>query len=273
MNKTDKILSSMRVDGKNGIKLSRVKTDATPGVRDKKEARERLAENTGAIDKLQYKLYAESKTALLIVFQAMDTAGKDGVIRKVFGPINPQGVRVASFKRPTDIERAHDYLWRIHRQTPPKGIIGVFNRSHYEDVLVHRVHRLIPEKELDRRYDQVNWFEKHLAQNNTVIVKFFLHISREEQKARLQARLDNPDKRWKFEMGDLEERKFWDGYRDAYQVVLDRCSAKHAPWYVIPADNKWYRDWAVSSIVLRTLEAINPETPKEEEGLDKVRVE
>ncbi len=272
MNKMDRILESMRIDGKNSIKLSRAKTGATPGVGDKKEARALLAENTAAIDKLQYKLYAESRTALLVVFQAMDTAGKDGVIRKVFGPINPQGVRVASFKRPADAELAHDYLWRIHRETPAKGMIGVFNRSHYEDVLVHRVHRLIPEKELDRRYEQLNWFETHLAQNSTVILKFFLHISKDEQKARLQARLDNPEKRWKFEMGDLEERKFWDKYMDAYQAVFDRCSAKHAPWHVIPADNKWYRDWAVSSIVLRALEAINPKAPKEESGLDGVEI-
>ncbi len=273
MSKTDTVLDAMRVTGKGGVKLSKVKTGATPGIGDKAEARERLAENTAAIDKLQYKLYAESKTALLVVFQAMDTAGKDGVIRKVFGPINPQGVRVASFKRPSDAELAHDYLWRIHREAPAKGIIGVFNRSHYEDVLVHRVHRLIPEKELERRYGHINGFEKYLAQNNTVILKFFLHISPDEQKERLQARLDNPEKRWKFELGDLQERKCWNAYMDAYQAVLDRCSAKHAPWHVVPADNKWYRDWAVSSIVLRALKGIDPKTPKEEAGLDGVRVE
>ena len=273
MKKREKTLSSMRVETKGAVKLSKVKTNSTTGIKDKQEARELLAENTAAIDKLQYKLYAESKTALLVVFQAMDTAGKDGVIRKVFGPINPQGVRVDSFKRPTAAELAHDYLWRIHMRTPAKGMIGVFNRSHYEDVLVHKVHKLIPGKQLEQRYDQLNWFEKHLSQNNTVIVKFFLHISRDEQKERLQARLDDPDKRWKFEMGDLNERQYWDAYMDAYQAVLDKCSAKHAPWYVIPADNKWYRDWAVSSIILQTLKSIDPETPKEEAGLDKVKIE
>jgi PPK2 family polyphosphate:nucleotide phosphotransferase len=272
MKESDKIFDAMRVDGKGGIKLSKAKTDATDGVKDKETARERLAANTAAIDKLQHKLYAESKTALLVVFQAMDTAGKDGVIRKVFGPANPQGVRVESFKRPTEEELAHDYLWRIHMRTPAKGMIGVFNRSHYEDVLVHKVHKLIPEKELDRRYDQLNDFETHLSRNDTVILKFFLHISRDEQKERLQVRLDNPDKQWKFRLGDLKERELWDDYMDAYQAVLDKCSAKHAPWYVIPADKKWYRDWAVSSIILRTLKAIGPEIPQPEENLEGVKI-
>ena len=268
----EKILAAMRVDGKRSVKLSKMKTDSTAGIRDKDEARELLDKNTAAIDALQYKLYAESKTALLIVMQAMDTGGKDGVIRKVFGPANPQGVRVDSFKQPTAEELAHDYLWRIHRRTPAKGMIGVFNRSHYEDVLVHKVHKLIPDKQLDQRYEQLNDFEKHLSQNGTVIVKFFLHISKDEQKERLQARLDDPDKRWKFSTGDLKEREYWERYVDAYQAVLEKCSRGHAPWYVIPADKKWYRDWAVSSIVLQTLTAIDPKAPKPEENLDNVKI-
>ena len=268
----EKILAAMRVDGKRSVKLSKMKTDSTDGIRDKDEARELLDKNTAAIDALQYKLYAESKTALLIVMQAMDTGGKDGVIRKVFGPANPQGVRVDSFKQPTAEELAHDYLWRIHRRTPAKGMIGVFNRSHYEDVLVHKVHKLIPDKQLDQRYEQLNDFEKHLSQNGTVIVKFFLHISKDEQKERLQARLDDPDKRWKFSTGDLKEREYWERYVDAYQAVLEKCSRGHAPWYVIPADKKWYRDWAVSSIVLQTLAAIDPKAPKPEENLDNVKI-
>ncbi len=268
----EKILAAMRVDGKRSVKLSKMKTDSTDGIRDKDEARELLDKNTAAIDALQYKLYAESKTALLIVMQAMDTGGKDGVIRKVFGPANPQGVRVDSFKQPTAEELAHDYLWRIHRRTPAKGMIGVFNRSHYEDVLVHKVHKLIPDKQLDQRYEQLNDFEKHLSQNGTVIVKFFLHISKDEQKERLQARLDDPDKRWKFSTGDLKEREYWERYVDAYQAVLEKCSRGHAPWYVIPADKKWYRDWAVSSIVLQTLTAIDPKAPKPEENLDNVKI-
>lgn len=273
MKKMEKILAGMRVEKKNRINLSKRKTDSTDGVKDKKDAREQLAETTALIDELQYKLYAESKTALLVVFQAMDTAGKDGVIRKVFGPINPQGVRVQSFKRPTPVELAHDYLWRIHRVAPARGMIGIFNRSHYEDVLVHRVHKLTPADIIEERYRQINDFERFLTENGTRIVKFFLHISKDEQKRRLQARLDNPKKRWKFEMGDLAERKLWDKYQDAYQIVLDKCSSKTAPWYVIPADNKWYRDWAVSNIILQELESINPKYPKEEEGLDKVVVE
>ncbi|MCC8180097.1 MAG: polyphosphate kinase 2 family protein [Planctomycetes bacterium] len=222
---------------------------------------------------LQYKLYAESKTGLLVVFQAMDTAGKDGVIRKVFGPLNPQGVAVSSFKRPSTLELSHDYLWRIHLNAPAKGMVRIFNRSHYEDVLVHRVHKLIPMEELDRRYRQINDFERYLSENNIVIIKFFLHISKDEQKARLQSRLDNPDKRWKFELGDLEERKYWDSYQEAYEAVLEKCSFEHAPWYVIPADKKWYRDWAVSEILLQQLKKMDPQIPPPEKGLDKVVVE
>lgn len=273
MNKTEKILDAMRVGKKSKIKLSKCKTDSTEGVKDKKDAREQLAETTTELADLQYKLYAESKKALLVVFQALDTAGKDGVIRKVLGPINPQGVRVSSFKRPTPAELAHDYLWRIHQVTPAKGMIGVFNRSHYEDVLVHRVHKLLPGDAIDRRYRQINDFEKFLTENDTVIVKFFLNISRDEQKSRLQARLDNPKKRWKFEIGDLAERKLWDKYQDAYQAVFDNCAFDHAPWYVVPADNKWYRDWVVSNVLVNTLKKMNPKFPKEEEGLDKVTIE
>lgn len=271
--KIEKLLGGLRVDKKNKIKLAKIKTDSTVGVEDKKEARSLLVELTTEMQDLQYKLYAESKNALLVVFQAMDTAGKDGVIRKVFGPVNPQGVQVSSFKRPTPVELAHDYLWRIHKRTPAAGMIGVFNRSHYEDVLVHRVHKLEPDKVIDERYGQINDFEKHLTKNGVRIVKFFLHISKDEQKKRLQARLDNPKKRWKFEMGDIPERKLWDKYQDAYQLVLDNCSFDYAPWYVIPADNKWYRDWVVAHAIVRALKDIDPKIPKEQEGLDKVVIE
>ncbi len=271
--KTDKILDAMRVDKKNKITLSKCKTDSTEGVKNKEDAREQLAETTAQLSDLQYKLYAEGKRALLVVFQALDTAGKDGVIRKVLGPINPQGARVNSFKRPTPKELAHDYLWRIHRVAPEKGMIGVFNRSHYEDVLVHRVHKLLPEEVIEKRYRHINDFEKYLADNNTVIVKFFLHISKGEQKKRLQARLDNPKKRWKFELDDLAERKFWDKYQDAYQAVLDACSFDHAPWYVVPADNKWYRDWVVSKALVDVLKKIDPQIPEEQKGLDALTIE
>ncbi|MCC8167319.1 MAG: polyphosphate kinase 2 family protein [Planctomycetes bacterium] len=268
-----KVLSALRVDGKKKVRLGKFATGSSDGMDGKKTARAALDDTTRALAELQGKLYAEAKTAVLVVFQALDTGGKDGVIRKVFGPINPQGVRVTSFKRPTDRELAHDYLWRIHQAAPARGMIGIFNRSHYEDVLVHRVHKLIPAKVLDERYRQINAFERHLTENNTVIVKFFLHISRDEQKARLQSRLDNPDKRWKFEMGDLTERKFWDNYQEAYQVILDKCSTREAPWYVIPSDRKWYRDWAVSTILRAVLEKINPKYPQEIVGLDNVVID
>ena len=274
MSDTDKILDAMRVDGKKGAAgLAKRDSASTKGVEDKKDARGRLADLTALLDDLQYKLYAEAKTALLVVIQAMDTGGKDGVIRKVFGPINPQGVDVASFKRPTDGELAHDYLWRIHARAPAKGMIGIFNRSHYEDVLVRRVHRFDSEKTIQARYRQINEFERHLTENGTAILKFHLHISKDEQRKRLQARLDNPKKRWKFELGDLDERKLWAKYQDDYQKVLDRCATRYAPWYVIPADNKWYRDWSVAGIVVRALRGINPRIPKEQEGLDGVTVE
>lgn len=271
--KKDKILEDLRVDKKNKIKLTKCKTDSVAGVKDKKEAREELLKVTAELDELQYKLAADGKTAVLIVFQAMDTAGKDGVIRKVIGPLNPQGVEVSSFKRPTSLEFAHDYLWRIHRRTPARGMIGVFNRSHYEDVLVHRVHNLEPEKVLNQRYEQLNEFERHLHENGTRIVKFFLHISKDEQKRRLQARLDNPKKRWKFTESDVAERKLWDKYQEAYQYVLDRCATDYAPWYVVPADNKWYRDWVVSNVLLNLLKDINPKFPQEMEGLDKIKID
>lgn len=271
--KSDTIFDAMRIGKKDSPKLSKRDPGSTEGIGDKKEARECLAEATGAMDALQGRLYAEAKTALLIVFQAMDTGGKDGVIRKVFGPLNPQGVRVASFKRPTPAELAHDYLWRVHRAAPERGMVGIFNRSQYEDVLVHQVHKLVPAGTIEQRYRQINEFERHLVENGTVILKFFLHISRDEQKKRLQSRLDNPKKRWKFEIGDLNERKFWDKYQDAYQAVFDACSPDSAPWYVIPSDNKWYRDWAVSGIVARELKRIDPRFPKEQEGLDEVVIE
>lgn len=271
--KAGKIFDAMRVDKKNRINLSKYDPASTGGVKDKDGAREELARHTALIDELQCKLYAEEKTALLIVFQAIDTGGKDGVIRKVFGPVNPQGARVHSFKQPTPDELAHDYLWRVHRVAPAKGMIGIFNRSHYEDVLVRRVHGLDSDKAIERRYRQINDFERHLAENGTVIVKFLLHISKGEQRERLQARLDEPDKRWKFRIGDLGERKLWDKYQDAYQAMLDNCSKDEAPWYVIPSDKKWYRDWAVSGIVARELKRIEPRFPGEEEGLDKIVIE
>ncbi|MEO8609751.1 MAG: PPK2 family polyphosphate kinase [Chloroflexota bacterium] len=219
---------------------------------------------------LQEKLYAQASQSLLIVLQAMDTGGKDGAIKKVFEGINPQGVRVTAFKAPTLNELAQDFLWRVHPHVPPKGYIGIFNRSHYEDVLVVRVNNLVPKKVLEKRYDHINNFEQLLADNGTRILKFYLHISKDEQKERLQSRLDNPDKNWKFSTGDLPVRQQWDAYMDAYEVALTRCNTDDAPWYIVPANRKWYRDWFVTRTIVETLEAMKPEFPPPEEGLDKV---
>lgn len=273
MGKRDKILDAMRVGKSDKVRLKNVDSASTAGIEDKKEARELLAETIRDLTDLQYRLYAEAKKSVLIVLQAMDTGGKDGTIRNVFGPLNPQGVSVASFKRPTPDELAHDYLWRIHHRTPARGEIKIFNRSHYEDVLVPMAHRLLPSGELEKRCRQINDFERHLAENDTVILKFFLHISKQEQKLRLESRLEDAEKRWKFEPGDLAERKFWDQYQNAYETILEKCSAKYAPWYIIPADNKWYRDWAVAEIAKRELKSLQPDFPREKEGLDSVTVE
>ena len=208
-----------------------------------------------------------------MVLQAIDTGGKDGTIRHVFDGTNPQGVKVASFKRPTPVELAHDFLWRVERQTPGNGEIAIFNRSHYEDVLVVRVHGLVPEERWRRRYDHINDFERRLADEGTTILKFFLHISKEEQRERLQARLDEPHKRWKFSRGDLKERALWDDYQAAYEAVLSRTSTEWAPWYVVPADRKWYRNLVISSALVDTLDTLDPQYPEPEEDLDGVVVE
>ncbi len=229
---------------------------------DRDEAEAQTADDITRIAELQNRLYAESRQALLIVLQATDTGGKDSTIRKVLGPINPQGVRVTSFKAPTSIELAHDYLWRIHQAVPAKGMIGVFNRSHYEDVLVVKVHGLAPKEAIEKRYDQINDFERHLAENHVTMLKFFLHISKAEQKERLQARLDDPEKHWKFNPRDLEEREHWKDYEDAFEIALSRCSTSRAPWYVIPADRKWYRNAVIARIIRRTLEEMDPRYPE-----------
>jgi PPK2 family polyphosphate:nucleotide phosphotransferase len=261
--KDDPILARYRVPtNKKKISLKDVDTRDKTSFPDRDEAEEQTAADVGAIAELQNRLYAEGKHALLIVFQATDTGGKDSTIRKVLGPINPQGVRVTSFKAPTSTELAHDYLWRIHQAVPAKGMIGVFNRSHYEDVLIVRVHGLAPKEAIEQRYDQINDFEKHLTENSVTILKFLLHISKEEQKERLQARLDDPSKHWKFNPSDLEERKHWDDYQDAAEIALSRCSTRHAPWHVIPADRKWHRNAVIARIIRRTLEDIDPQYPE-----------
>ena len=225
------------------------------------------------MEAMQELLYAEGKQKLLIILQAMDTGGKDGVIRHVFEGVNPQGVKVAAFKAPTPEELAHDYLWRIHKHTPGRGEIVIFNRSHYEDVLVVRVHNLVPEEMWRRRYDHINAFEKQLADEGTTILKFYLHISKDEQKERLQERLDTPGKRWKFATGDLAERKLWPEYMKAYEEMLSRTSSDWAPWYVIPANRKWYRDLVISRIIIDRLEALGMKYPEPKEDLSGVVIE
>ncbi len=224
------------------------------------------------LEELQGLLYADGRHKVLVVLQAMDTGGKDGTIRHVFRHTNPQGVHVASFKRPTEDELAHDYLWRVHRHTPASGHITIFNRSHYEDVLVVRVHDLIPEERWRRRYDHINAWEQQLVDEGTTVRKFFLHISKEEQAERLQARIDTPEKQWKFEKGDLAEREHWDDYVDAYEEALSRTSTEAAPWYVIPADRKWFRNLAVSQVLVDTLESLDLRYPEPEEGIEDLEV-
>lgn len=229
---------------------------------DRDAAEAATKENAKAIDKLQDALWAEGKRALLVVLQGIDTSGKDGTVRGVFNECGPLGVAVTAFGKPTEVELAHDYLWRVHNAVPKKGMIGVFNRSHYEDVLVVKVRNLAPADVVQRRYDQINAFERHLTENGVTILKFMLHISKDEQKERLQERLDKPEKNWKFNAGDLEDRKLWDEYAKAYETVLTRCSTAHAPWRVVPADKKWRRNAIISALVRAKLEEMNPVYPK-----------
>ena len=220
---------------------------------------------TERLEELQELLFAEGRHRLLVVLQAMDTGGKDGVIRHVFEGVNPQGVRVASFKRPTPAELAHDYLWRVHPHVPGNGEITIFNRSHYEDLLVVRVHSLVPETVWKKRFDQINEFERMLAEEGTTILKFFLHISREEQAERLRARLDDPAKQWKFSTTDLAERELWDSYMAAYEAVLSKTSTAWAPWYVVPSDRKWYRDFVIGGVIVDALDRLGMTFPKPED--------
>jgi PPK2 family polyphosphate:nucleotide phosphotransferase len=224
--------------------------------------KEALADGIARLDELQYLMYAENRRALLIVLQGMDAAGKDGTIRHVMSGFNPQGCSVTSFKTPSPEESEHDFLWRVHRAVPAVGDIGIFNRSHYEDVLVARVRNLVPEEVWSRRYDQINEFEALLCERGVTIVKLFLHMSKDEQKERFEERLKDPTKQWKIAAGDFEDRKYWDDYVVAYQDALSRCSTDAAPWYVIPADRKWVRNLAVSHVLVETLEALQMKFPK-----------
>ena len=235
-------------------------TTLVPG--GKAEAKEKLEATVERLAELQELLYAGHERKLLIVLQGMDTSGKDGTIRHVMQGFNPAGARVVSFKKPSDEELDHDFLWRVHAKVPAKGETVVFNRSHYEDVLIVRVHDLVPQAVWRKRYEQINAFERILDDNGTVILKFFLHISQDEQRKRLQARVDDPKKCWKFQPGDLHERKFWKDYMRAYEEALSQTSTESAPWYVVPANQKWYRNYVVGSVVAATLDQLNLKYPK-----------
>ncbi|MBL8096834.1 MAG: polyphosphate kinase 2 family protein [Anaerolineales bacterium] len=256
-------MKTHRVSPSRKIRLAKIDTTGTPGFKGDKAAGEaRVARLADRLNALQDLMFAEGKQRLLVVLQAMDTGGKDGTVRSVFARVGQQGARVANFKAPTSTELAHDYLWRVHSEVPGRGEIVIFNRSHYEDVLVVRVHEFVPKEVWRRRYDQINAFERMLAEEGTTIVKFFLHISREEQKERLEARLAEPDKRWKFNPGDLKERERWGDYMTAYEDVLNKTSTPWAPWYVVPADRKWYRDLVVAETLVETLERLGMKYPQ-----------
>jgi len=248
------------------INLEKYDPADTLGYDNDKKTEAKLEKQLKRLDELQNLFYAEKKRALLIVLQGMDAAGKDGTVRHVMSGVSPQGCSVKSFKVPNSEELAHDFLWRIHKAVPEKGMFGIFNRSHYEDVLVVRVHKLVPKDVWKSRYDQINRFEKNLAANDVKLLKFFLHISREEQEKRFQERLHDPRKKWKFSKADAAERKRWDDYVTAYEAVLSRCSTEYAPWFIIPSDHKWFRNLAISRIIVETLEEFDMHYPKSPQG-------
>ncbi len=250
-----------------GFRLADVDPDAKPGYTEgKSRGQEDLSAGADELDELQERLYAQSRVvdgspAVLLVLQGMDTAGKGGIVRHVIGAVDPQGVSLAAFKKPTPEELAHDFLWRVEKRVPEPGFIGVFDRSHYEDVLIGRVRHLADDAEIERRYGAINAFEKGLVDRGIRIVKVMLHISSDEQKARLAERLDRPDKYWKYNPADVDERALWPQYMDAYQTVFDRTSTPDAPWFVVPADRKWYARLAVQALLLDALEDIDPQWP------------
>jgi PPK2 family polyphosphate:nucleotide phosphotransferase len=263
---------AFRVDAKQTIKLGSYDPDHHAGL-DKAKGEKLFKALEERLDRLQEELYAAGTHTVLAIFQGMDTAGKDGAIRSVFQSCNPQGTQVESFKVPSEEELAHDFLWRIHKVAPRRGQIGIFNRSHYEDVLVVRVHELVPEKIWRRRYEQINAFEELLADTNTIILKFFLHISKDEQEQRLLEREQDITKAWKLSAGDWREREHWDAYQNAYADAIGRCATKDAPWYIIPANRKWYRNLAVAEALVDTLERYSGDWKKQLEQMSANRLE
>jgi PPK2 family polyphosphate:nucleotide phosphotransferase len=259
-----------RVEPGESISLADIDPNTSEHFTKKKEIAAELEKHRQRISNLQERLYAENQRSLLIVLQAMDTGGKDGTIKHVFSGVNPQGCQVWSFKKPSDEEASHDFLWRYHHRAPQLGMITIFNRSHYEDVLIVRVKNLVSEDIWYKRYHTINEFEQMLTLGNVTVIKFFLHISKDEQKRRLESRLENPDKRWKFSSNDIQERRLWDEYQQAFEAAINNCSTAYAPWYVVPANKKWYRNLVIARTLADTLEAMNPQYPSAPKGLEKI---
>jgi PPK2 family polyphosphate:nucleotide phosphotransferase len=258
--KIRELLRAQLSDGR--FRMVDVDPDSTPGLKKSKRSRKKLEADHADLFSLQERLFAEQKRSVLVVLQAMDTGGKDGTITHVIGHLNPQGVQITTFKAPTPEEKRHSFLWRIRRKLPIPGAVGIFNRSQYEDVLIARVHALAKPSVIERRYELINQFEKELVESGTKVIKICLHISYDEQRQRLLDRLTDPDKHWKFHETDIKERAYWDDYQSAYGIAITNCSTKWAPWYVIPANDKAYRDWAVGKILTETLEEMNPQYPR-----------
>jgi PPK2 family polyphosphate:nucleotide phosphotransferase len=278
--KPDKLADTFRIDNGRGFKLKKFDAADTGHWPSKEHAEQTLQEGITRMAELQDKLYAQDRWAVLLVFQAMDAAGKDGIIKHVMSGVNPQGCQVYSFKAPSDLELQHDFLWRTTRDLPERGHIGIFNRSYYEEVLVVRVHPEILESQKtpaslcgkhlwEERFEDINCFERHMARSGTAIRKFFLHVSKKEQKKRFLERLDEPEKNWKFSAADIRERERWDDYQDAYEEMIRNTAAKEAPWYVVPADNKWFTRLVVSAVIVQTLESLDLAYPKVDEAKRK----
>jgi PPK2 family polyphosphate:nucleotide phosphotransferase len=257
-----KIKSPHLIKPNSEVRLAKISSSDAGGFKSEEAAKAVLTKHREQLTNLQDVFYAAQAKALLIVLQGMDTAGKDGTISHIFSGVNPQGCDVAQFKVPTPLEARHDFLWRVHAQVPPRGMIGIFNRSHYEDVLSPRVHRLISADTVSRRLEDINEFESFLADNDVLILKFYLHISRDEQTRRLQSRIDDKQKHWKLSDADIHERQFWPQYIDAYNQILSTTSRKYAPWFVIPADNKWYRNIAISAIIVDLMQSLKLKFPQ-----------
>jgi PPK2 family polyphosphate:nucleotide phosphotransferase len=260
-----------RVEPGIRVKLNKIDPDFTGKHKNKESAEAKLEQYTQKLRELQYLLYAEGKRSLLICLQAMDAAGKDGTINHVMWAMNPQGTRVRGFKNPSREEAAHDFLWRVHQYAPAKGEVVIFNRSHYEDVLVVRVHNLVPRDIWSKRYELINDFEQSLAENGTHIIKFFLHISADEQLRRFKQRIDDPARHWKISESDYQERPFWKDYQEAYEVALSKTSTRHAPWFVIPSNHKWFRNLAVSQILVEALESLGMKFPAPSVDIKEIR--